>query len=108
MIRPYKSRAKPQRTASPKAKPARNWQLQDAKAKFSQVFDLALTSGPQRVTRRARDAVVMISEADYEKLRNPKGAPSLIEALMACPYPLEIPGRDKNDRVGFGDKPIFE
>ena len=44
-----------------------DWKLAEAKNKFSEVVKRALTEGPQRVTRRD-DAVVIVSEADYERL----------------------------------------
>jgi antitoxin Phd len=43
------------------------WQLANAKNRFSEVFNLALGEGPQKITRRA-EAVVVISLAEYEKL----------------------------------------
>lgn len=45
------------------------WQLQDAKARFSQVVEAALQGEPQHVTRRGREAVVVLSEASYRALR---------------------------------------
>jgi prevent-host-death family protein len=52
------------------------WQLQDAKARFSEVFRRARLQGPQRVTRHGREAVVVIPAEDYERLcarvRRPK------------------------------------
>ena len=44
-----------------------DWKLADAKTKFSEVVRRALTEGPQRVLRRS-DAVVVISEEEYERL----------------------------------------
>jgi prevent-host-death family protein len=44
-----------------------NWNLAEAKNRFSELINLALTKGPQRVTRR-EDAVVVIAAADYERL----------------------------------------
>jgi antitoxin Phd len=44
------------------------WQLQMAKAKFSEVFRLARTEGPQRITRQGKDGVVMISDEQYDRL----------------------------------------
>ena len=38
-----------------------SWKLQDAKAKFSQVVENALKIGPQYVTRRGQEAVVILS-----------------------------------------------
>ncbi len=44
-----------------------DWKLADAKMKLSEVVRRALDEGPQRVLRR-NDAVVVLSEADYERL----------------------------------------
>ena len=41
------------------------WRLQDAKTQFSQVVEAALQGEPQHVTRRGREAVVVLSEANY-------------------------------------------
>jgi len=38
------------------------WALQDAKAKFSEVVDRALTEGPQHITRHGRPVVVITAE----------------------------------------------
>lgn len=43
------------------------WNLAEAKNRFSELVNLALTKGPQRVTRR-KDAVVVIAAAEYERL----------------------------------------
>lgn len=45
-----------------------DWQLQTAKAKFSEVFRLARTQGPQRITRQGKEGVVMISDEQYDRL----------------------------------------
>jgi prevent-host-death family protein len=47
------------------------WQLQDAKARFSEVFRLAGESGPQRVTH-GKAAVVILAAEDYERLCRPE------------------------------------
>lgn len=44
-----------------------DWQLAEAKNKFSEVMTKALTSGPQRIRRRDQ-VVVVLSEADYQRL----------------------------------------
>lgn len=43
------------------------WRLAEAKNKFSELVNRALREGPQRVTRH-KDAVIILSEDDYEKL----------------------------------------
>jgi prevent-host-death family protein len=60
-----------------------SWQLQDAKNRFSEVVEKALTEGPQRVTRRGKPAVVVIAEDEYEKLRKPSR--SFVEHLLSAP-----------------------
>jgi antitoxin Phd len=45
-----------------------DWQLQTAKAKFSELFRLARSVGPQRITRQGKEAVVMISDEQYNRL----------------------------------------
>jgi prevent-host-death family protein len=50
-----------------------NWQLQEAKQKFSELVRRALTSGPQVVTRHGRAAVVVVSAEDYGRLRGGAG-----------------------------------
>ena len=49
-----------------------SWKLQDAKAKFSQVVENALKIGPQYVTRRGQEAVVILSVKDYQKITTKK------------------------------------
>lgn len=44
-----------------------DWNHTDAKDRFGELVDLALTDGPQRVGR-GKDAVIVISAAEYERL----------------------------------------
>ena len=44
------------------------WKLEDAKARFSEVVRRARSEGPQRVTVRGREAVVVISTEELERL----------------------------------------
>jgi antitoxin Phd len=43
------------------------WQLADAKNRFSEVMNRALKDGPQRVRRR-KDEVVVVSGQEYNRL----------------------------------------
>lgn len=45
-----------------------DWNLADAKNRFSELVNLALTKGPQRVRRR-KDEVVVIAAQEYERLK---------------------------------------
>lgn len=46
----------------------RVWQLQEAKNKFSEVVEEALANGPQVITRRGVEAVIVLSYAEYRAL----------------------------------------
>ena len=48
------------------------WQLQEAKNKFSEVVDKAIKDGPQVVTRRGIETVVIVSMDEYRDLIKPK------------------------------------
>ena len=62
------------KTAAPPSKTI--WQLQTAKAQFSEVFRRARAEGPQWVTRQNKEAVVILPAEEFEKLlartRQPK------------------------------------
>ena len=45
------------------------WGATEAKARFSEVMERALSVGPQRVTRHGRRAVIVIAEDDLRKGR---------------------------------------
>ncbi|HMJ61485.1 MAG TPA: type II toxin-antitoxin system Phd/YefM family antitoxin [Bryobacteraceae bacterium] len=44
------------------------WQLQTAKARFSELFQLAHSEGPQVITRQGKDAVVMLPIEQFDRL----------------------------------------
>ena len=50
------------------------WQLQDAKNRFSELVETTLKAGPQVVTRRGADAVVVVAIDTYRELTRPKGS----------------------------------
>ena len=58
---------------------AHAWQLQTAKARFSELFRLVLEKGPQWVTRQGKEAVVIVPARDYEALTR-RASP-----LESCP-----------------------
>ena len=48
------------------------WQLQDAKARFSELIDDTLEKGPQMVTRRGIDTAIVVSVDEWRRLKNEK------------------------------------
>jgi antitoxin Phd len=86
-----KALKKPQPAVAPldirQLKTARQaWQVQNAKARFSEVFRLARTKGPQLITRQGKDGVVMIPVEQFDRLvarsRQPK---SLVQFFRQSP-----------------------
>ena len=61
----------------------RTWETQEATSRFSEVVDLTLTEGPQLVTRRGAEAVVVLAAEDYHRLVGE--APNLIDHLLKAP-----------------------
>ncbi len=59
------------------------WKLQDAKNRFNRLVEEALAHGPQYVTRRGVETVVIVSVEDYEALASQK--PPFTDFLLSCP-----------------------
>ncbi|QFY59191.1 type II toxin-antitoxin system Phd/YefM family antitoxin [Rhizobium grahamii] len=57
------------------------WKLEDAKARFSEVVRMAHSEGPQRVTVRGRDSVVVISAEELDRLMQTAPKQLLVEFL---------------------------
>jgi prevent-host-death family protein len=76
-----------------------SWRLQDAKNQFSKVVDAALHGEPQHVTRRGRDAVVVLAAADYDRMLRHERAdnPGFVAHLLAIPQDDEAFSRVKLD-----------
>lgn len=65
----------------------KTWPISEARARIGALFDAALESGPQRVTRRERESVVVLSETEFLRLRATR--PSFAEYLLNCPIDIE-------------------
>jgi antitoxin Phd len=73
-----------------------SWQLQDAKARFSEFLDAALTKGPQVVTRRGVEAAVLVPIDEWRRIQQ-SSRPNIKELLLG-PGPrfdLPVPKRRK-------------
>jgi prevent-host-death family protein len=60
-----------------------DWQIQTAKARFSELVERTLREGPQIVTRRGKPVAVMVPVEQYRRLRT--GGRSLKALLAAAP-----------------------
>ena len=65
---------------------SRQWLLQDAKARLSELVRRVHSEGPQRVTVHGRDEVVVISADEFRRLKGDLNGEALIAAMRACPH----------------------
>ena len=79
-------RGSSQATPHPPRSRAGAWKLEDAKARFSEVVRLARASGPQHVTVRGQEAVVVLSAIDYARLAPAATSPSLAVLFGEGPF----------------------
>jgi len=77
----------------------KNWPVQDAKARFSELLDVCVSEGPQVVTRRGTETAVLVSIDEWKRLNN-AARPSLKELLLSSKARIdfEIPPRGRSKR----------
>src|ERR1700674_3164365 len=59
------------------------WQLQTAKAQFSELFRRARAEGPQWVTRRNKEAVVILPAEEFDRLARRASQPASLVRFFA-------------------------
>jgi prevent-host-death family protein len=79
---------------------AQTWTVAQAKAKFSEVIDRAMSEGPQTVTRKGRTAVVVVDAEEWQ--RKTKRVGTLADFFANSPLReggLKLPRRTRPRRV---------
>ena len=76
-----------------------SWQMQDAKARFSEFLETCLAEGPQLVTRRGAEAAVLVSIDQWRRLQE-QARPSLKALLLAedARTEFKVPARGRARR----------
>jgi prevent-host-death family protein len=95
MTRNAKSSSRPYR------RPGR-WPLQDAKARFSELVRRVRSEGPQHVTVRGRDEVVVIAAEEFRRLKGERTGDALIAAMQALPH-QDVDFGSRSDRLPVRD-----
>ena len=63
------------------------WQLQTAKARFSELFRKARSEGPQWITKQGKEAVVIVAAEEFQRLSARSKQPqSLVEFFAKSPF----------------------
>jgi prevent-host-death family protein len=70
------------------------WQIQEAKARFSELIQKAIDEGPQTITRRGKDVAVVLSAEEFELMK--KRQVDFKELLAAAPLEGVDLERDKS------------
>ncbi len=58
-----------------------DWQVQEAKARFSELLDRTLKEGVQTVTRHGKPVAVIVSVEEYRRMRRRRKS---LKALLAA------------------------
>ena|ERR1022692_2343787 len=70
------------------------WQLQTAKARFSEVFRRARSEGPQWITRQGKEAVVMLPAEQFERItgraRQPRSLAQFFAESPLAKAPIDL------------------
>ena len=61
------------------------WQLQEAKARFSEVVRRAVEQGPQHVTVNGEERAVVVSAREYDRLSGHRTGQELVQLLANSP-----------------------
>ena len=61
---------------------SRIWQVQDAKARFSELIETSLAEGPQIVTGRGVETAVLVAIDEWRRMEQ-RARPDLKELLLA-------------------------
>lgn len=78
------------------------WQLQEAKARLSELIKKAAKEGPQSITIHGEPTAVVLSNEEYERLKNPQG--SFVEFMRRSPlFGVELELRREQTRTREAD-----
>jgi prevent-host-death family protein len=77
------------------------WQLQTAKAQFSEAFRRAREGAPQVVTRQDKEAVVIVAIEEFERLTHRAAQPKNLSKFFAD-SPLAGSGIDLERKPDYG------
>ena len=94
MPKAKKQNRKPQQSKS-------TWQLQTAKARFSEVIRRARTEGPQMVTKQGHEEVVIVAAEEFRRMKQRSRQPAdLVEFFAKSPLAEANINLEREDDYG--------
>jgi prevent-host-death family protein len=70
--------------ARPPSSPNSDWRFSEAKSRFAHLFKLARTQGPQTITRKGKNVVIIAAE-EYVRLTDTKPSQTLVDFFAQSP-----------------------
>jgi antitoxin Phd len=81
-----------------RSKRHKRWQVQEAKAQFSQLLDETVSFGYQLITKNGEPVAYIVSKEEFERFLKPRG--SILEVFDRCPYPdIELDIRRSQESI---------
>jgi antitoxin Phd len=94
MPKPTKQSRKPRQSRS-------TWQIQTAKAQFSEVIRRARTEGPQMVTKQGHEEVVIVAAEEFKRMKQRSKQPAdLVEFFAKSPLAEAHINLEREDDYG--------
>jgi prevent-host-death family protein len=85
----------------------KHWPVQDAKARFSELLDASIRDGPQVVTRRGVETVVVVPVEEWRRLTE-EPRKSAIDVLLHDPRRFELDLPERRELFGVRDPLEFD
>jgi prevent-host-death family protein len=76
----------------------KQWPVQDAKARFSELLETCLREGPQLVTKRGAEAAVLVPVKDWQRLQTGRRTLKYLLLSDEARTALRIPKRSQYRR----------
>jgi antitoxin Phd len=108
------SRTSKKREPNRKQEPpsSQRWQLEAAKAQFSEVFRRARDRGPQVVTKRGKEAFVILATEEFERLtqraRQPKSLSKFFAESPLAKVAIDLQRKTDYGRAVEGDVALLD
>ena len=85
----------------------KHWPVQDAKARFSELLDASIRDGPQVVTRRGVETVVVVPVEEWRRLTE-EPRKSAIDVLLHDPRRFELDLLERRELFGVRNPLEFD
>ncbi len=84
-----------------------SWAVQDAKARFSELMQATVESGPQVVTKRGVETVVVVTVEEWNRATG-KPSKNAIDLLLHDPRRFDMDLTDRHSLFGRREPPDLE